>query len=438
MGLSKSWLTVLLLGQGIAGLPALPDSDRLGRRQLAVPLPQGLNPIQPATIEKLAPLLYPIAEREIVRYGPLKLRPAGAAHTDATLDPNGSAFSGVLEGLCKNCIILFGSTDLTYENGSHADIATGVYNHHVFIGNMGKTTPNPFNCSTENLPPLPGASTTPAAGSEAGGHSNGSESNMDSHSHSHSKRQFAGLTQIMGSGDDGTPIDYFVRKGNLKAGSYVSPTDRIIHSSEFVNYRKEEQSVYITIQYEYVPGRPEGYKDASMTSVSVLGCRGVAYYPPANKSTTMLSPSYTVTRAGTLYNMHAHLHDGGVDVSLYVNRMLVCTSTALYGGESGTLVLEGSEWRTIQNYTKCLDPVSVKKGDEVIVAATYDLIKHKLRPMASMGHGDHSSEGMVSDAGGAEAMGMLAIIFAADDSLPAANTSSTVMNATTGANAIRS
>jgi hypothetical protein len=82
--------------------------------------------------------------------------------------------------------------------------------------------------------------------------------------------------------------------------------------------------------------------------------------------------------AGKLYNMQAHLHDGGISVGLKVNGVKVCESKATYGGAKGTTVISGEKWETIQGYEMCSKSVDLKLSDQLVVEATYDLRAHKL------------------------------------------------------------
>src|ERR1700712_2449693 len=70
-----------------------------------------------------------------------------ATHSALALDPGGNPFGGVLGGICRDCVLLSASTYMTYENGTLADVATGVYNHHVAVSATGIVTKMPFSCS---------------------------------------------------------------------------------------------------------------------------------------------------------------------------------------------------------------------------------------------------------------------------------------------------
>ncbi|KAF2399642.1 hypothetical protein EJ06DRAFT_582901 [Trichodelitschia bisporula] len=373
---------------------------------------------KPATVSALPPLLIPTAKREIIRWGPYTLPAANAKHTGFSLDPGGTPISGQLAGLCSDCYFLSGSTYVTYANGSRADIASGVYNHHVFVGGMGIQALNPFGCTPGAKPTvtkdgvpitLPadngimgmlgmfGAKGGAAPAAMAGGHSHGARSVEQA-----KPPKSGGFGQIFGSGDDGVAMTYASRDQSLlKAGLYIPPNVTVMHTTELVNYKNESQVVYITADVEYVPGKPEGYKDASSGAMSATGCAGVGYMPPANAKSTMTSPPYIVKMDGWIYNIHAHLHDGGINVRVLKNGQEVCDSKAVYGGKGSTTVVGGKEWATIQDYEFCYKPIEIKVGDKVQLESNYDLVAHPLRPGAQ----DHSM--------GAEAMGMVGYAFAA-------------------------
>lgn len=98
------------------------------------------------------------------------------------------------------------------------------YNHHVFVGDIGKSSKNYFSCGKRAALPngvtsvMPGMSAPKAVPS-------------------HVKRQFPGgmpIAQIFGSGDDGGAIQYAVKGADNKIGFYVAPKDVIFSSSEFI------------------------------------------------------------------------------------------------------------------------------------------------------------------------------------------------------------
>jgi hypothetical protein len=47
------------------------------------------------------------------------------------------------------------------------------------------------------------------------------------------------------------------------------------------------------------------------------------------------SPPWSITANGYLLDLKPHLHDGGVNMTIYVNGKNVCSSKAIYGGTDG-------------------------------------------------------------------------------------------------------
>jgi hypothetical protein len=186
-------------------------------------------------------------------------------------------------------MLLYGSTYLTFENGSMADIAAGVYNHHVAVSASGISTVMPFSCTFEK------AKTTVAEGSNQSAGPRGPVKQnqpffdpsaildqnpelakyLESLLQGSSGKINGGL--LFGSGDDGAPIDYASRDPSLKTGLYIRHNAVVSHYTEVINYRNFSQVVYITAEVEYIPGRPKGYHDASMGAMSATGCGGVGF-----------------------------------------------------------------------------------------------------------------------------------------------------------------
>jgi hypothetical protein len=72
------------------------------------------------------------------------------------------------------------------------------------------------------------------------------------------------------------------------------------------------------------------------------------------------------------------LHDGGEAMQLLHNERFVCNSTATYGGKGGTVKVNGTEWQTISSMSECMEPLRVRKGDNISMKSFYNTIKHPL------------------------------------------------------------
>jgi hypothetical protein len=198
-------------------------------------------------------------------------------------------------------MFLSGSTYVTYEDGSRADIATGVYNHHIAVVDVGKTNIAPFDCKWNMTALFEGMSSgylasastmggaKPAGGMGGGGKAHGRVANSDPMKKAGGSDGFQSLlkrqiglpgspvSQIFGSGDDGSAQNFYSIDPSFKSGYYIGKKDIILHTSELINYKNTTQKVYITADVEYIPGKPEGWSDAVMGAVSAVGCMPFGY-----------------------------------------------------------------------------------------------------------------------------------------------------------------
>jgi hypothetical protein len=51
-----------------------------------------------------------------------------------SMDPDGFVITKTLDsGICKNCTVLAGKADITFEYGRRADVKDGIYLHHILM-----------------------------------------------------------------------------------------------------------------------------------------------------------------------------------------------------------------------------------------------------------------------------------------------------------------
>jgi len=72
---------------------------------------------------------------------------------------------------------------------------------------------------------------------------------------------------------------------------------------EMINYRPTEQTVYVQMDYEYVPGKAGG--DATGGAISATGCSGIGvdWKPAKNTSGSVASDGYQVLMDGHIINL---------------------------------------------------------------------------------------------------------------------------------------
>ncbi|QDS72135.1 hypothetical protein FKW77_004102 [Venturia effusa] len=378
--------------------------------------------MDPISRQKLEPLLDPKANREMLVFGPYKMlsskapsHPSKGIAGGIKLDPNSDTQSAVLGGLCTECMVLSVNMEPSDKTGKGIGITEGLYTHHFVTVDMGRNqVPNP---AKSTCPPKPGAGAMGGHGGMMDGMA-GSPS-KSSAGHSHGRRQIA-RRQFGAAGSFlfGSGVSVFVGKGNevarsvfaaanstVKSGFYMSGKDKIYMTAEFVNYEPADRDIYVLLDYEYIPSvdgkRPADYMDVGMGAIAVDGCMVTALEPPKDKAISYKSPEWDVTHNGYLVNITPHLHDGAVEINVFLNGNKVCNSQAIYGGDRPIVKGDAAaapstqeKWETIQSYTPCSQPVKIKKGDKLTMDSTYDLTKHKLRPDAhAMGMGGGAGEG---------------------------------------------
>jgi hypothetical protein len=129
---------------------------------------------------------------------------------------------------------------------------------------------------------------------------------------------------IGGGGSAGSGSAFAAKNTNVKSGVYISPTDKFSFTAEIVNYDPKEKPIYLSLDYEWVPGKTPGLLEVGMGALNANGCNNLngMFFPPKDKPITYEGAEWTVTQSGYFVNFTPHLHDGGVNVKIFVNGML--------------------------------------------------------------------------------------------------------------------
>jgi hypothetical protein len=175
------------------------------------------------------------------------------------MDPDGFAFGKQLDGgFCTNCTVLAAKADVVFENGTRADIANGVYLHHVISSLAGKKQPQWVSFCPA------GSSASSPPGRDLGKLIPGG---LDVNNLDLSKLR-GGAGFVGGAVDEFTDY-YTTRDGKFDSGYYIPPGVRASMSGEIINYLKEPQQVYVQFDLEFVPGHVG--QEAIKSSISVEG-----------------------------------------------------------------------------------------------------------------------------------------------------------------------
>jgi hypothetical protein len=126
---------------------------------------------------------------------------------------------------------------------------------------------------------------------------------------------------IGGGGSAGSGSSFAAKNTNVKSGVYISPTDKFTFTAEIVNYDPKEKPIYLSLDYEWVPGKTPGLMDVGMGALNANGCGDLngLFIPPKDRPITYEGAEWTVTQPGYFVNFTPHLHDGGVNVKIILN-----------------------------------------------------------------------------------------------------------------------
>jgi hypothetical protein len=152
------------------------------------------------------------------------------------MDPNSVQLNKVISGFCTNCTVLYGKADIHYEDGAKAGFTEGVYIHHIVVVDMAKRTMPFWLCQGQ--------------------------------------KQFLGNLPAAGfivAGNDEAPNMFTTPDGKFEGGYYIGNREAFMMQAEIINYKPANQTVYITTEVEYLPGRIDGFKDTTVSLVSVTG-----------------------------------------------------------------------------------------------------------------------------------------------------------------------
>ena len=147
--------------------------------------------------------------------------------------------------------------------------------------------------------------------------------------HAHKKRQFSGplssiipkVTIFLGGGGSvgsGSALAVPDRVNRVKSGAYVGPNDAFQFTAEDINYQPVEKEIFVTLDFEWVPGKVSNLHDVGMGSIW-LDCGGFEVKPPKDRPITFNGGNWTTTQDGYFVNFSPHLHDGGVNIKVFIN-----------------------------------------------------------------------------------------------------------------------
>ena len=171
------------------------------------------------------------------------------------LDPNSDVFSTGLAGICTECVILAAAGKVSDANGDPLGIEKGVYTHHIVLFDLGRPP--------VVLPLSPQCHKGSDATSGQGGLAALSGISISS------------IPSMMSIIADQDPLVFASKDNQQKSGFFVRKNDRVTSSMEVINYDKVDKEIYLSLDYEFVPGSmPTGYLDTGFGLINIDGCGG--------------------------------------------------------------------------------------------------------------------------------------------------------------------
>jgi hypothetical protein len=193
----------------------------------------------------------PIAgvQETLVRYGPFVLPPAGQG---GDVD-HANVFVPNVPKPCEDCFIVRAEPDLVYENGTPANLDTGLMLHHALFFNHGRRD-------------------TTCGGDEFFG-------------------RFG--ERFLASGNERTVKQFPAGYG------YHLGRDAVTGVFHIMNHSQETKTVFFTFKVKWLPGTTEGIRPLTPVWVDINNCRTSEYAAPAGPSSEHWSPAASCRPAAT-------------------------------------------------------------------------------------------------------------------------------------------
>jgi hypothetical protein len=253
---------------------------------------------------------------------------------------------------CEDCYLTGITAGLEYADGSNANINNGLWLHHMVLMASG---PGKWDATCRgNAFSLPHIA--------VGGNPGNTE-------------------RIFASGNERTPMDLLDMQSE-RYGYKLNRGDAMHMLVDLMNLNRTEQSVYLTLDYNYVAGNTPGFRDAKPVWLDANQC-GTSEVPARTGQYTVPARPWTANFAGTFLGGGAHFHDGGTHATIAKNGEVFCTSEAKYGtkpeymdpepegghGGDGGHAHGGMH---ISEQTLCEAGGTIAVGDQLTLTAHYD------------------------------------------------------------------
>jgi hypothetical protein len=153
------------------------------------------------------------------------------------MDPAGTAWKySADKDFPRDVTLLRANATLVFEDGSPANVDSGVYNHHLIFVDTSKSVPGFISCDGKPNGGIP-------------------------------------ISIFAGGSEDKGDDFYTTKDGKFDSGYYIGKNDAINIAGDVVNYTNEQKTVFTVAEFEYIEGN-SGFLDAALTIFNVGQCDG--------------------------------------------------------------------------------------------------------------------------------------------------------------------
>ncbi|KAK5656819.1 hypothetical protein OQA88_4367 [Cercophora sp. LCS_1] len=244
---------------------------------------------------------------------------------------------------CHDCLITSFTADLQYEGGKTANANTGMWLHHNGLMNLNRS-----DMACEQWP-----------------------------------------ERMSVNGNERSVFDY-TNNGARKAGYYLRKGEQVFLVTEVMNMQKEPKTVYMVMEWEYIPTTPKDFDIVFPIWLDVKGnclneTNGVA--KEDGIFTAKAATGWTSKYSGDLILAVSHIHDGNTKQDIFMDGKLVCSSVPAYG-ETAEFVShaesdghghdhgESEHIYHVSSITQCQNVSKVVPGSHFSITSYYDYEKH--------------------------------------------------------------
>ena len=217
------------------------------------------------------------------------------------------------------------------------------------------------------------------------------------------------MEHVFESGNERVDVEFALTNSTVKSGYKLKPDHIFMMNTELMNMADREKWAWLTLTFDYFDGPQPTFKDGRLVWVSIGPNRCTDEYEASPWGLTNLTRSqqplrevfsehsvpWIAPKDAELIGSNGHMHDGGVNIDVYLNDRHICDSRAHYsvGGHSmgaamgaipmkrqlkGASNVTNSQILHIDSQSGCwfADPLKINKGDKLYITSNYDFTKY--------------------------------------------------------------